>query len=264
MLALAVLSAAVLVGAVAGSAATSTNYGDVTVSGGGLQAGHFNDVWDLTAGPITISATYDATGMVDTSGAHAWAELGIRDVGGANTPPDFNPYWDYSTFGGTTDLVSGSKLDPVGTVTVEQVGTKLYVTYAVTKPGCYLTETHIAVAANAASIPQANGNAQPGQFAYSQLQPAGTTEYTSPGIDAPATGDFYVAAHAKITCAGKQASAWGKGTGFPGKDWSMYFELTRSDETGAGVWLARPTTTGRRGHSAPIRWERPSPTSTTS
>ena len=35
-------------------------------------------------------------------------------------------------------------------------------------------------------------------------------------------------------------SAWGEGTGFPGKDWSMYFSTTPTETTvtGSGVWLA--------------------------
>jgi len=63
-------------------------YGDVTLSGG-YEAGHFNDVWDLTLCDMTLSATVDLNGMVDDSGAHAWSELGIRAYGGG----DFNPTW---------------------------------------------------------------------------------------------------------------------------------------------------------------------------
>ena len=52
-------------------------YGDVTLSGG-FQAGHFPQVWDLTACDMVITFTYDANGLVDDAGAHAWAELGVR------------------------------------------------------------------------------------------------------------------------------------------------------------------------------------------
>jgi len=66
------------------------NYDNVTLTGG-FQAGHFPEVWDLTTCDMIISFTYDANGLVDDFGgdAHAWAELGIRQVGYG----DFNPTW---------------------------------------------------------------------------------------------------------------------------------------------------------------------------
>ena len=63
-------------------------YPDVTLSGG-FQAGHFPEWWDLTAGDMVLSFTYDANGLVDDSGAHAWAELGVRSP----CHGDFNPTW---------------------------------------------------------------------------------------------------------------------------------------------------------------------------
>lgn len=69
--------------------AETKNYGDVTLSGGS-QSGHFPDYWDLTADDITISFTYDANGLVDDAGAHAWAELGVRSPWHG----DFNPTWN--------------------------------------------------------------------------------------------------------------------------------------------------------------------------
>jgi hypothetical protein len=65
-------------------------YGDVTLSGG-FQAAHFPEWWDLTAGDMVISFTYDANGLVDDFGgsAHAWAELGVRSP----CYVDFNPTW---------------------------------------------------------------------------------------------------------------------------------------------------------------------------
>jgi len=66
--------------------AETMNYDDVTLSGG-FQTGHFPEIWDLTECDLVISFTYDATGLVDDSGAHAWGELGIRQVGYG----DFNP-----------------------------------------------------------------------------------------------------------------------------------------------------------------------------
>ena len=56
---------------------TTKDYGDINLSGG-FQSGHFAEWWDLTAGDIVISFTYDANGLVDDFGgdAHAWGELG--------------------------------------------------------------------------------------------------------------------------------------------------------------------------------------------
>lgn len=72
------------------SGPTTENYGDVTLSGG-FQAGHFSEWWDLTAGDLVLSFTYDANGLVDDFGgsAHAWSELGMRSP----CYGDFNPTW---------------------------------------------------------------------------------------------------------------------------------------------------------------------------
>jgi hypothetical protein len=65
------------------------NYDDVSLSGG-FQANHFKDIWDLTAvEKMTLTFTYDAGGLVDDAGAHAWAEFGVRTCG----YEDFNPTW---------------------------------------------------------------------------------------------------------------------------------------------------------------------------
>jgi hypothetical protein len=89
---LAICSVAGVVLAVNGiaGAQTTMDYDDVALSGGS-QEGHFGDVWDLTQCDLVISFTYDATGLVDELGgdAHAWAELGIRQIGYG----DFNPTW---------------------------------------------------------------------------------------------------------------------------------------------------------------------------
>jgi len=69
---------------------STVDYGDITLTGGS-QTGHFPEIWDLTAGDMVISFTYDANGLVDDFGgsAHAWAEFGIRTV----CYGDFNPTW---------------------------------------------------------------------------------------------------------------------------------------------------------------------------
>jgi hypothetical protein len=66
------------------------NYGDITLtSSGATDSGHFDTRWNLVAGDMVISFTYDANGIVDAGGweDHAWAELGLRAVGYG----DFNP-----------------------------------------------------------------------------------------------------------------------------------------------------------------------------
>lgn len=68
--------------------ATTINYGNISLSG--VQSGHFsNGYWDLTAGALTLSFRLDLNGMVDNSGTHAWAQIGIRQIGYG----DFNPTW---------------------------------------------------------------------------------------------------------------------------------------------------------------------------
>lgn len=97
-------------------AAVTKTQPDISLSGG-FQSGHFPEVWDLTACDITLSFTYDAAGLVDDAGAHAWAEMGIRTVGYS----DFNPssgsgVWlatDYHWAANTFDP------DPVGSPTLD-------------------------------------------------------------------------------------------------------------------------------------------------
>lgn len=96
-------------------------YSNVTLSGG-FQVGHFNDWWDLTAGDITLSFTYDATGLVDDFGgnAHAWAEIGLRSP----CYGDFNPTWMAEGAGVwlATDYewsVNTFNPDPVGSPTLD-------------------------------------------------------------------------------------------------------------------------------------------------
>jgi hypothetical protein len=84
------LTLALVLGAtpVLASGPDTMDCGDVTLSGG-FQAGHFPEWWDLTLGDMMISFTYDANGLVDDAGAHAWAELGVRSP----CYGDFNPTW---------------------------------------------------------------------------------------------------------------------------------------------------------------------------
>ncbi len=89
--------------------------GTVTVSGG-YQAGHFDPIWDLTNSDITVSFTANLTGMQDLAGAHAWSELGIRQVGGSDFNPNAKGVWlatDYDYAAGTFAP------DPVGSPTLD-------------------------------------------------------------------------------------------------------------------------------------------------
>lgn len=64
----------------------SIEYGDFTLEGG-FQANHFDEVWDLRGCDLTLTFTYDATGLVDVEDAHAWSQFGVREMGYG----DFNP-----------------------------------------------------------------------------------------------------------------------------------------------------------------------------
>ena len=66
--------------------ADTVNYGNITLSGG-YQAGHFEQLWDLTKCDLVLSFTVDLRGMKDIAGAHAWSEIGVRTQGSG----DFNP-----------------------------------------------------------------------------------------------------------------------------------------------------------------------------
>jgi len=70
----------------AAKAPVSVTKGSITLSGG-YDTGHFDEYWDLKKGDLTIAFTYDARGLVDDAGTHAWAQLGVRSPCDA----DFNP-----------------------------------------------------------------------------------------------------------------------------------------------------------------------------
>jgi hypothetical protein len=179
------------------------NYGNVSLSGG-FQAGHFDDVWDLTAGDMTVSFTYDGNGLVDDAGAHAWAELGVRTLGSL----DFNPYASYA------DLIASQNAD-AGDVIVWPEGNNLYVKFIVTKNGCALTETHLAVVGSLDDIPQKNDNPIPGQFPFKGEYNPPVNEYTyAIPISWNAGTTLYIAAHAAVACGDQYQSAWGGDSNF--------------------------------------------------
>jgi hypothetical protein len=108
-----------LVGLPSGMAApgpTTVSEGGVTLSGG-YQTGHFPEIYDATACDMNISFTYDGNGLVDQAGAHAWSELGIRDL---TTTADFNPngkgIWLATDYDYTANTFAP---DPVGSPTLD-------------------------------------------------------------------------------------------------------------------------------------------------
>lgn len=219
----------------ASSVSLAESGGTVTLSGG-FQAGHFSDVWDLTAGDITLSFTYDGNGLSDDTGAHAWAELGVRS---RDTAEDFNPYFrHYSVFDkGTADLFAGRHIY-VGYVEFWVSGGSLYVRYVITEPGWSITETHLAVGEQLSDIPQTKkGNPIPGRFPkYSMVE---EYLYEVPLSD-PAPDMLYIAAHAELSGKKQGESAWAGTQQFPGANWATYFTYrqTAYTEEGSGVWLA--------------------------
>jgi len=209
---------------------------------GGYQAGHFSEIWDLTASDITISFTYDGNGLIDDfgGGAHAWAELGVRTVGFG----DFNPFGTVSVCNyptTTTDLIAGQNID-VGDVIIWSDSDTLYVKYLITEAGWSIIETHLHIADDWTLIPQKNGNPIPGKFQYKKIHIPGVTEYTY-SIDFTelrGADPLYVAAHAVVKKGTTLETAWGDGDDFPGSNWATYIVVEPDCTTvsGAGVWLA--------------------------
>lgn len=104
------------------------------------------------------------------------------------------------------------------------------ITYKTFEPWC-LRETHVHVASEPEEIPQRNGNPVPGQFDESEVFGvcAGEATYDIPVSEIDGSlmiGDtVYVAAHAVVynDALGQEETAWGKGPGFPGRNWATYF-----------------------------------------
>jgi hypothetical protein len=76
-----------------------TEYDDVNLTGG-FSTGHFDDIWNLTAGELKITFTYDATGLVDEGfdpetflGTMAIGQLGVRDTSASDMEPFEKGVW---------------------------------------------------------------------------------------------------------------------------------------------------------------------------
>jgi hypothetical protein len=135
-----------------------------------------------------------------------------------------------------TTLYAGQTID-VGTVTVLDDGSYLYVKYSTTG-GWYLTETHLAVVVAAgdypSEIPQTKtGNPIPGRFPYKMTHNPAVTEYTYTiefsKIGAKAGDTLYIAAQAEVIRVSGDGTvlqwetAWADGDGFSGANWATYF-----------------------------------------
>jgi hypothetical protein len=229
------------------SRAGDVSYDDVTLSGG-FESGHFDDVWDLTDGDIAISFTYDANGMVDDTGAHAWAELGVRSLG--SNGDDFNPYNWYS-YPGTVKkpLVATSEEIKVGEFLFKFDPTtdEVILKFRLYEPWLLVT-THAIVEDSMDDIPVTNsGNPILGHFpCYTNHDPyvsefkyeVDASEWVT---DCPPV--LYVAAHAEIVdISGDEAvfeSAWAAKNDFPGANSrANYFWVDPVMFAGSGVWLA--------------------------
>lgn len=128
----------------------------------------------------------------------------------------------------TVALLAGQHIN-VGTVTVTNDETNLYVTYNTTG-GWKLTELHLfAGACNQVPVTK-QGNPIPGHFPYS-ANPASLTSYTFTIPLANLENCFCVASHAVVrSSSGGTETAWGQGQRFVQKgNWAMKFNACKQE-----------------------------------
>ena len=119
----------------------------------------------------------------------------------------------------------------VGTVSVWNNETHLFVKYSITYSDIGMHETHLAVAGSFEDIPQTKShNPKVGRFPYKHedLGRATTDTYVIPLSDfEPITGPLVIAAHAAL-CNGETAWAdcGGADAYFPGGNWATFFYYT--------------------------------------
>jgi hypothetical protein len=123
-----------------------------------------------------------------------------------------------------TTLYAGKNID-VGTVSVFDDNTTLYIVYTVSEPW-QISETHLHVANILEDIPMTKkGKPIPGQFDYSMDHEPKVTTYTYQ-VPLAGLGDpIYIAAHAVVTKDSQTETAWGDGGEFPGRDWATYLTV---------------------------------------
>ncbi|MFW6069315.1 MAG: post-COAP-1 domain-containing protein, partial [Chloroflexota bacterium] len=113
-----ILSFVLLLASTAGAQGNvqTVTYPDVQLNTDSTQAGHFPEIWDLTACDMTIQFTYDGNGLVDDFGssAHAWGKLGLRELGWGDVVPSGVGVWlatDYHDAANTFDPDPNQDLD---------------------------------------------------------------------------------------------------------------------------------------------------------
>lgn len=133
----------------------------------------------------------------------------------------FNAIPVHATVLATKGLYGGQWLYPVGTVTVEQDGNDLVVTYTITLAGWGLNETHLYVGTS----PPEKGS--PGKFPYKHENLGGATSDTYPVSLPPGySGWIFIAAHAVVQKGCLDETAWTCGSWInprKGWGWGMYF-----------------------------------------
>jgi len=142
----------------------------------------------------------------------------------------------------TIALIAGQTIF-VGMVTMDNDDNTIFITIE-TEDDWYIVESHVHFAMSLDSIPQANGNPIPGQFAHSHdygSYPLSvqTDEYEISPIGYQPGDELYVAVHAAVEqvvggiVVGSQ-TAWGAGEEFPGSNWAEYFMYTIQESGGGG------------------------------
>lgn len=134
----------------------------------------------------------------------------------------------------STPLIAGQHYT-CGTIQVYADSTNLYVSYALDE-GWTMSQTHLAVEADLASIPQTgSGNVKVGKFEYGESFSGGATYalYTIPRASL-GTLNLYIATHAVVTGGGVGTqTAWSGPYDFAGKNWATYI-VTNGDGGGEG------------------------------
>jgi len=163
---------------------------------------------------LFVSACRNPAGMVDVS-------TGARGAG--NAP----------VVGAEPGNLIAGRTSPVGRVVVTNDAEHLSVKYSL-DAGWRMTESHLAVATEAAGIPQTKThNPIPGQFPHAAHHEPAATEYEYvldlKALQVPPGKAVLIAAHAEVErveggAVVQRESAWAAGIQFEGQNWATYFE----------------------------------------
>ncbi len=140
---------------------------------------------------------------------------------------------EYPLYAGQDELI--------GTVSIWNDDTCIYVHVEISAPGWVLKETHVAYGDMMSDIPQKNGNPIPGKFPMKEVYPVESPYTTEDDFCIPicsfadAESCVLIAVHAavaKLSCEGiiiQEETAWGGDEDFFGKNWAtfMTYCLTR-------------------------------------